>query len=417
MTTAGNPKTILFLNHTAKVSGAERVLLLLLRNLDRTSFVPYIGCPEGNLADACAEMSIPRIAMPEMKARFTSNPLLLLRYIGSSIGNAGSFRKSLKTLRPDLIHANTVRSGLVAAIAAFGLGIPLVWHLHDQLPRSTFGKLIRLFAYLLPSISAIAVSHASEASLRLPRAEHLIRRFPITVIHNSVDTERFYPDPEARQRVRAELGLADHDVAVGIVAQLTRRKRQLQLVQGFSALTSHMPHVRLIVVGSALFTADDRAYAEELQNFVLRNGLDEQVRLLGERRDMPALLCGMDIVAQNSAAEPFGLALAEGLASEVPAVAPARDGFLEVVHDGVTGLLSNPDEVHALIGNIRRLAEDAPLRRQMGTRGRIEMIERFPESRQIAAMHHFYCDLLYNQHCPAHSHPVTPPIPAGESHD
>jgi glycosyltransferase involved in cell wall biosynthesis len=388
------PGKILFLNHTAKVSGAERVLLVILRNLDRTHFLPCVGCPAGPLADACAEIDVPVVPLPEIHARFTSNPLQLLRSIGSALGSVSAFRRSLRDVRPDIVHANTVRAGLIAALASLGLGIPVVWHLHDMLPRSRFGNLIRLFAYRLRAVSAIAVSRASEASFRIPSAERRIRNFPITVIHNSVDTVRYHPDSRARTRIREELALTPDDVAVGIVAQLTRRKKQLELIRAFADHAAAMPRVHLILVGSPLFTADDRAFAAEIHALVAAAGtLGRQVHLLGERRDIPELLAAMDIVALNSAAEPFGLALAEGLATEVPAAAPARDGFLEVVDHNVTGLLSPPDDVGALIANIGRLAADPAMRARMGLAGRAQMVERFSEARQVAAMHSFYLRL------------------------
>lgn len=390
MNAARQPATILYMNHTAPVSGAERVLQDLLRDLDRTQFRPVLACPEGPLQGACAALNVPVITLPSINSRFSSNPIKLARSIVSSLSSVLGYRRAILQTSPALIHANTIRAALITTFANIGTGIPVLWHLHDMLPRNVLGKLIRRMAYRNRRISAIAVSHASERSFRDDDAEKQIRHLPITVIHNSVDTERFAPDAAARDRLRAELQLAPDEVAVAILGQITPRKRQLELVQAFAAQRQQMPNVRLFLVGAALFTAENQAYAGQLQQFLAQHNLTPQVTWLGARQDVPALLNAMDMVALNSSVEPFGLAVAEALATGIPAVAPALDGFLEIIDDQQTGLLGSPEDASTLVAAIHRLARDPALRQQMGAEGRRRMIERFPQSKLVTAHEDLY---------------------------
>lgn len=364
------------------------MLLTILRNLDKKSFYPVVACPNGTLAERCEQLGISKIEMQETYASFTSNPIKLACSLVSIFGRIKELRKIVQTTRPSLIHANTIRSGIPAAIVTLGMGIPVIWHLHDLLPRNITGNSVRLLAYLCSHISVSAVSHATEKNFRLRPAERMVRKLPIATIYNSVNELAFYPDASTRMRVRADLQLSETEIAVCIIGQLTKRKQQLELLQAFLKYFPSAPRIKIFIIGTAMFREENRTYQQQIDDFIQKNRLEEQVKRLGARSDIAELLNGMDIAVLNSTEEPFGLALAEALATELPVVAPAHTGFLEVVHDQVTGLLA--DDTDTLVRHILLLAQNSMLRNTMGKQGRIEMMERFPESLQIEALQDEY---------------------------
>jgi L-malate glycosyltransferase len=381
---------ILFLNHTGIVSGAERVLLTIIDHLDRQRFEPTVSCPLGSdLAGLVRERNVPVVATPDLRARFTWNPIRMVQYVRSYLGAIREFRRAplLKTVT--LIHANSVRAGLVASFATIGTGIPVIWHLHDMMKPHPFSTAIRWVALLMPALSVLAVSHAAAAQFRGLLLRLSGHRPSITVLQNSVDSQRFRPDPPGRQRVRQSLGLADSQFTFAIIGQLTPRKGQLESILAFSDVVKRVPDAALLVVGAPLFN-DDHRYLARLQSAVAQRGLRGKVFFLGQRSDINALLAATDAVVVNSRREPFGLIVLEALAAVKPAVAASVDGIVEVIEDGVTGLLVPPGNRAALASALIRLASDPQLCESLAARGRAVIERDFTCESYMQSVEAFY---------------------------
>ena len=153
---------VLFYNHTGKVSGAERVLLMILARLDPSRFNPVMLCPaDGALREMVDHLAVRTITIDSLAARFTLNPLQLLRYVSSFVRQVRAARLAVKAERPDVVHANSIRAGLVMSAASFGLATPVIWHAHDILPRHPLSIAIRFFACASGRNSILAVSQAA----------------------------------------------------------------------------------------------------------------------------------------------------------------------------------------------------------------------------------------------------------------
>ena len=158
---------ILFYNHTGKISGAERVLLTILRQLDRRRFEPLLVCPSaGELREMIRPLNIRMIVSDPLAARFTFRPKELLEYFISFVPSIRATRSIVRSEKPELIHANSVRAGLVMSAATLGLRVSVIWHVHDLLPRHPLSTAIRIFVFALPRTHIIAVSNAVAVSFR-----------------------------------------------------------------------------------------------------------------------------------------------------------------------------------------------------------------------------------------------------------
>ncbi len=390
---SAKPATLFLYNHTGGISGAEFVLLAILRGLDPARYTPVVVAPEGDLISAAAQINARTLTVPVVKARFTKNPFVLLTYLTGSIAVISKLRSLVREHRPGLVHANSIRAGMVASLACRGLDTPVVWHLHDILPDNMAGKMIRKFAAAQKRIRLLGVSHATAVGFLNVKHKRFVS-IPVEVIYNSLDLERFRPDSDERERVRNEFGLLPSDVAVGVVAQLTPRKRQGHFVQAFAAAQSSLPNVKLVLVGTALFNKANQRYAELLKTTVAQLGLGNKVILAGKRTDVPAILNGLDIVIQNSDREPLGGTLLEAMATQKPVVATRVDGTPEVVDDGEDGFLTPVHEPQRMMACIARLASDSSLRDSLGKAGREKVAERFSVALHMRLMHEFYDGIL-----------------------
>src|SRR5882672_845023 len=265
---------ILFYNHTEQVSGAERLLLMILARMDRAEFDPIVVCPgKDSLSRMVLDLGVPVETITGLEARFTWRVNQLGRYCKSFFKVILQLRRKVTTISPDLIHANSIRAGLVATAATIGLGTRVVWHLHDLLPRHPLSTAIRAVASLSSRTCLIAVSEAVARNF-CGRFSRLIKSRPTTraglpgwgprtsVILNAIDLEKFQPDQAAGRAIRAELGLSQDDLVFGIVGQLTPRKGQLELIKAFAR--AGVPRSTLLIVGAPLFNRDDD-YAQSLE--------------------------------------------------------------------------------------------------------------------------------------------------------
>jgi glycosyltransferase involved in cell wall biosynthesis len=209
---------ILFYNHTGQVSGAERVLLAMLQSVkDRPATHAVLLCPAAApLMELAQAQGVRGEAMEELQARFTWRVDRLAQYLWSFYSVIRSFCTQALHFQPDLIHANSVRAGIVASLATMHLRVPVIWHIHDSLPRHPFSLLIRWLALSSARHHLLGVSHAVIHRFH-SRLSLFVSRPPARVIHNGVAVDRFRPDPKSRETVRAELNLHTDDLAVGLV--------------------------------------------------------------------------------------------------------------------------------------------------------------------------------------------------------
>ena len=377
---------ILFYNHTGKVSGAERMLLMILAGLDRNRFESILLCPEENALATLAQRSgVATASCPSLEARFTLRIDLLVKYLLSFFQVIKKVRATVVETKPDLVHANSIRAGLVATAATFGLRKRVVWHLHDLLPRHPLSSAIRLFAFLFARARMIAVSQAVADNF----AGHFFSlRNRVSVILNGIELERFKPISGLREITRRQLQLDDSDFVVGIVGLLTPRKGQLQLIQSFAKVVKKLPNAKLLIVGSPVFNRDHE-YAELLKSTVDELRLSQHVRFLGARDDVPALMQSFDLLVMNSSVEPFGLVIIEAMASGAPILAAVSGGVTEILENARTGWLVTHGDVPMLANRITSISRLPETRREVSERAR-RHVQTFSAERYLTDLAKFY---------------------------
>jgi len=379
---------VLFYNHTGQVSGAERVLLMILARLDQRRFEPLVICPEqGPLRKMVTTLGAPVQSVPGLEARFTWRVDLLLRYLKSFFLVILQLRRKVVSTRPDLIHANSIRAGLVATAATLGLETRVVWHLHDLLPRHPLSTGVRIFALLCARTRMIAVSRAVAENFG---GAIIGLKSRTTVILNAIDLEKFPPNQTNRQRVRDELDLGDSQLVIGIVGQLTPRKGQLELIRAFARVLGENRRAVLLVVGAPLFNRDHE-YQQLLRDTSRQLGISEHVRLLGARNDVAAIMQALDLLVINSSAEPFGLVALEAMACGTPVAASACDGLTEIIEHGVDGWLVPTGDEQALAATIVSLSHRPALCAQLAEQGKKHVASRFSADRYLTELQAFYC--------------------------
>jgi len=361
---------------------------MILAGLDNDRFQPVVVCPdESPMMKMIRGLKVRTLGLQPLEARFTWRPDLVIRYLLSFARAIRRARRVVIDEAPDVIHANSIRAGLVMAAATLGLDMPVIWHAHDILPRHPLSTAVRLFAAVTSRNRILAVSQAVADRFRGFVLRPLRKRVPITVIHNSVDLERFQPNAQSRAEIRRALGLSENQTVIGIVGQLTPRKGQLELIEAFAS--ADVKEAVLIIAGTALFNRDAE-YAEQLECTVASLGIAGRVRFLGSRDDVPKLMQSMDVLVVNSHQEPFALTVLEGLSSGTAILATAVGGTPEMVRHGECGWLVPAKDHDALVEAMLTLVRDEQLRRELGRNGRRVAVERFSISRFLSEVEDLY---------------------------
>jgi glycosyltransferase involved in cell wall biosynthesis len=301
-------------------AGAERVQDLLANGLPEFGFRVEFACVKLDLFDEMRQSRQAPLYRVPMCSRFD----LRAAWKVAGIVQRGGHQ---------LIHAHTVRSAVVAAIAARLAGVPLVYHAHSpashdttRLWRNRFNSIVERLS-LRGAARIIAVSEAM--------AEHMIRegfdRERITVVHNGVPFPTSLPDRPA----------PNGTWTLGTAALFRPRKGMEILLEALAILRRQGVAAHLRAVGPF----ESREYEAEMARCVRRLGLQEHVSWTGFRRNVTAELLKMDLfVLPSLFGEGLPMVVLEAMAAGVPIVAARVAGVPEAVRDGRDGLLAAPGD-------------------------------------------------------------------------
>ncbi|HZN11382.1 MAG TPA: glycosyltransferase family 4 protein [Blastocatellia bacterium] len=271
----------------------------------------------------------------------------------------------------EVLHAHVARDYPVCGLAARVAGARFFLTRHHFHPlRSN-----PLYRWALAGAERlIAVSESVRAKL--------IEAFPtlaprVVVIPNWVDLRA--AGRVERDQARAHLGIA-RPLAVGVIGQLTPLKRQDLFIRAARELGNE---IEFLIIGEP--GPDDADYARRL-----REAAGHDVRFTGEIGDLPAYLKALDVVVAPSENEAFSLAVAEAMAAGRAVLASRAGGLVEIVEDGITGLLVTPGDVGELTEGLSRLLADETLRARLGAAARERARERFDREHVINRIERLY---------------------------
>jgi glycosyltransferase involved in cell wall biosynthesis len=194
----------------------------------------------------------------------------------------------------------------------------------------------------------------------------------------------FYSKMAATCRSREQLGLPPGRMllSVGRLSLADRYKKIDLAIQAMPEVLKSAPDAFYVIVGEG----EDRA---RLQNQVKTAGLCDKVKFTGSvpSEILPSYYQACDVFLLPSLKEGFGIVFLEAMYHSKACVAARAGGSPEVIEDGETGLLAEPDDVSSLARCLGRVLADDSLRQAMGRRGRerLERKFRFPVFRQSLA--------------------------------
>lgn len=219
----------------------------------------------------------------------------------------------------------------------------------------------------------------------VPELKKLIDEEKIHVIYNGIDLDIKQVTPE-------RFGFSLNDVIVGRTSRLAGGKNISLLIQAIRKLRKDpvYEYVRLVICGGDTTQPGSVPMLARLREEA--GDLGRNAVFTGERLDSERVTAGYDIATCTSLPNNEGIpnSLIEAMAAGKPVVASAVDDIPELVEHGKTGLLFANDDLDELVAALKRLVDDAGLRKQMGDAGRQKVEQEFNLKRQAAKYAELY---------------------------
>jgi glycosyltransferase involved in cell wall biosynthesis len=319
------------------VGGAENNLVALALGLDRSRYEVHVATlkPAGTLAERLRAAGIPVF---DLRMRGKASVLAFVRLV-----------RWLREVKPDILHTWLFHANFLGRLATLFARVPaVVSSIRVAEPRRSHLFLDRI------TQRRADVMLVNSQSLRDYEVAHGIEPERLHVIPNAVDVERF--------RIAHRAKLDTRVLIVLFIGRLDRQKGVGVLLEAAAELSKRRRDFRFVIAGDGPERAPLMMEAARLQ---LAN-----VEFLGFRTDVPELLADADVFVLPSRWEGMPNVVLEAMAAGCPVVATRVTGTVDLVADGVNGLLVPPDDAPRLAGGIERLADDGTLREQLISNGR-----------------------------------------------
>lgn len=330
------------------IGGVESVLLTMAEFADTCPPLQqeFALAFDGTFAHSLRDLGATVHILPPVHLR---NPLSLLR-------TRRALRQLLRSGKYDAVISHSTWCQVVYASTVAKAAIPLVFWMHNDFD----GHWLQRIAAYYPPQFAICNSEFTRSSL--------------SNVYPDVLNEVQYPvccaprnNASRNDDLRRQLGVPQNSVVILMASRMDSWKGHLNLLRAAAEIRTNTDW--MIWIAGAPQTAAERAYFDLVQSTVQQWKLEERVRFLGHRNDIPDVLRACDIYCQpNEKPEPFGVIFIEAMQAGVPVVTYGMGGAREILNEE-TGLLVAPGDIAGLAAALANLIEDAPLRTKLGVAG------------------------------------------------
>lgn len=284
----------------------------------------------------------------------------------------------------DVIHAHVARDYLLAAAASMLSGnTPYVLTRHVLFPLNKFHRLA-----LRGASRVIAVSEAVAEGLR---EQNIFDPSKIVTIHNGIDLKKFSQNRVGMGRLAGDASTGK-PYLVGMVGHIAPIKGQEDLLRAAAIIAAQRNDVEFVMVGEDKSKrAENRTALEDL---IKQLDLVSKVRLVGWQDDISDVLKTFDLFVSPSRSEPFGLVILEAMASRIPIVATRSEGAIEILEDGMTGMLVPIGDSIGLAEGILNLLNAPAERERLSSNARRAVEDRFSLGKMVDATDSVYNEIL-----------------------
>lgn len=307
-------------------SGAENVIcqIIGLFNND-TDFEFVYASPDGPIRETLYEQNI--------------------KFASMSKATIGEFKRVIDIENPDIIHSHDMRASFLAALVCGK--IPLISHIHNNnFDSQKISAKAILYKYAANKAKHIFwVSKSSFTGYRF----HKNLEEKSTILCNVIN-----PGELIRKAEKAEKKISYDVVYIG---RLTYQKNPQRLINVLSIVAENYPQVKCAIIG-------DGDLSGEVNKIISEKHLEKNIYTLGFLKNPYGILMNSKVLVMTSRWEGTPMCAIEAMILGIPIVSTPTDGLVDLVENGITGILSNDD--NKLAESIIEIMSDDTMREKMG---------------------------------------------------
>lgn len=366
-------KTILFLHAGAEMYGADKVMLDLIKRLDKRKYSPIVILPtNGILVDALKneDVNVEVMPYPIMRRKYF-NPKGLIQYGFGIVKYTNKIAKIAKKYNVDLVHTNTAAT-LEGSFVSRKLHIPQLWSIHEIIvsPKIMYTVTSKLIA----KYSSITITDSKAVKDHLD-ASGYFQKDAVRVIYNGVDSNRFKPENDCSY-LYDEWNIPKTARIIGMMGRVNSWKGQGDFLKAANIIMAKYPDVYTVFVGAAFEGEEWRE--KELVDAITQSPFKDRIVNEGYRTDSEGIYKLYDVfVLPSTNPDPLPTVVLEAMATGKPIVGYKHGGVCEMVKDGYNGLLAEVRNPEDLAVKIESLLIDEDRRKKMGENSRQRLLENF----------------------------------------
>lgn len=356
---------LLVLIQGLQVGGLEKMAIDLMNNL-----------PENYKVTVCCFDTLGPL---EEILQSDIDKVLIKRKSGINITYPLKLKRLIKDLGIDILHAHNNTAFFYGTLAGKMAGIKKIIYTEHGRTGKLPWKTRKVHGFLSGFVNHTVV--VADYLKNMLIKDEGFNGENISIIPNGIDGSPF-SNAGDRDLLKKELGLDSSTRLIGMVARLDPIKNHDMLIRAMKEISIQEPKARLLIVG-------DGVLRDKLEMQTRELNLDEHVIFLGERKDVPRIMNGLDVFTLTSWSEGMSLTLVEAMASQLPIVATEVGGNPSIIKNMKNGILVPPDDHEALADSILKVLNDPELSNSLSERARYK----FQSEYTLEKMVQRYCDL------------------------
>jgi glycosyltransferase involved in cell wall biosynthesis len=364
---------IAFITGQLGLGGAEKQLFLLARGLLHEGWqvsVITMGHREGEYW----EQPLCEAGIPVFKIKMDK----------SRIHRLFEIRKVLKASNVRVIHSWSMHTNLYAAVGGRLGGVPVRMGSERANHMSSQNGLGSWYSLCLWGLDALVTNNKQEAAFLKSRIPNL----KVCVVPNGVETQKQVASLQTKQALRRRLSILSSSPIIGAIGSMVPRKNFTLLIKALEVLARRNVDFTLMLIGDGPMLSDlkrQAALSLPSESFFFLGAIPNAVTWY------PAFdlhcMCSID-------QEGMPNVIMEASAAGLPVIASEVGAVHDLVEDGITGFLVQPNDVESLADKLEKLLIDPQLRQRMGQAGMEKMASEFSVETMVTRMMKVYKDAL-----------------------
>ncbi|MDD5569386.1 MAG: glycosyltransferase [Candidatus Pacebacteria bacterium] len=337
-------KRLMIITHDLALGGLQQVVVNLCHKINRDIFDVFVLCLRtlGDYAPELEKAGIKVILLPHNK-----NGVDYFAFLKAA--------KILKQEKIDILHTHNTQPFIDGVIGGLLAGVKTI--VHTDHARAFPDKRRYMFAeWILSHFIYKVVAVSQHTAQNLIKYEKISPR-KIAVIPNGIDGGK-YAITIDKNKKRDELGITNQGPIIGIGVRLCEQKGITYLLKAMPRIIKDFPDCTLVIAGRGPLEENLKKEAEDL-------GILPNVKFIGMRLDVPALLKLFDVYVLPSLWEGMPMVLLEAMAAECAIVATDVGGVATVISSGKTGILIPAKSEDEIAGAVLKILNDSTARKQM----------------------------------------------------